>query len=46
MDKALDAAITAEAPGLPTMFQDVYAPGTPGPQPQAARLAAILGESA
>lgn len=46
MDAALDFAVKAAAPGMPTMFEDVYAPGTPAPRPQAARLTAILGEPA
>jgi acetoin:2,6-dichlorophenolindophenol oxidoreductase subunit alpha len=46
MDAALEAAIAAAPPGLPTMFQDVYAPGTPEPRPQADRLRAILSEAA
>ena len=44
MDVALSHAIAAQPPALSTMFQDVYAPGTPAPRPQAHRLAAILGE--
>ena len=46
MDLALAHAIATPAPALHTMFQDVYAPGTPAPRPQAERLAAILGEGA
>lgn len=46
MDAALAHAIAATAPGLTTMFEDVYAPGTPSPRPQAERLCAILGEGA
>jgi TPP-dependent pyruvate/acetoin dehydrogenase alpha subunit len=45
MDLALEAAVAATPPGLPTMFQDVYAPGTPAPRPQADRLRAILAEA-
>jgi pyruvate dehydrogenase E1 component alpha subunit len=45
MDMALEAAVAAAPPGLPTMFQDVYAPGTPAPRPQADRLRAILSEA-
>jgi TPP-dependent pyruvate/acetoin dehydrogenase alpha subunit len=45
MDDALAAAIAAPAPALPQMFEDVYAPGTPSPLPQADRLRAILGEA-
>jgi acetoin:2,6-dichlorophenolindophenol oxidoreductase subunit alpha len=45
MDAALAAAVAASPPGLPTMFQDVYAPGTPAPRPQADRLRAILAEA-
>ncbi len=44
MDAALAAAIAASPPGLPTMFEDVYAPGTPAPRPQTDRLRAILAE--
>ncbi|MBC7735897.1 MAG: thiamine pyrophosphate-dependent dehydrogenase E1 component subunit alpha [Candidatus Saccharibacteria bacterium] len=44
MDLALAHAIAAAPPALSTMFQDVYAPGTPAPRPQADRLAAILSE--
>jgi len=46
MDLALAHAIAAAPPALSTMFQDVYAPGTPAPRPQAERLAAILSEGA
>lgn len=46
MDAALSHAIAATPPALSTMFQDVYAPGTPAPRPQAQRLTAILGEGA
>ena len=46
MDLALAHAIAATPPGLSTMFQDVYAPGTPAPTPQADRLTAILSERA
>ena len=46
MDLALAAAIAAAPPALSTMFEDVYAPGTPAPRPQADRLAAILSEGA
>ena len=46
MDAALSHAIAAQPPGLATMFQDVYAPGTPAPRPQADRLTAILSEGA
>ncbi|MBD3765309.1 MAG: thiamine pyrophosphate-dependent dehydrogenase E1 component subunit alpha [Rhodobacterales bacterium] len=44
MDAALAHALATPPPPLSTMFQDVYAPGTPAPRPQAARLAAILAE--
>ncbi len=44
MDAALAAAIAAPAPAPEAMFRDVYAPGTPQPQPQADRLRAILAE--
>lgn len=46
MDLALAHAIAATPPALHTMFQDVYAPGTPAPRPQADRLSAILSEGA
>ena len=46
MDMALAHAIASPTPALSTMFEDVYAPGTPAPRPQADRLAAILGEGA
>jgi TPP-dependent pyruvate/acetoin dehydrogenase alpha subunit len=45
MDAALAHAVAAPAPGLPTMFQDVYAPGTPAPRPQTDRLRAVLSEA-
>ncbi len=44
MDLALTHAIAAQPPALATMFEDVYAPGSPAPRPQAARLSAILSE--
>ncbi len=46
MDLALGHAIAAKPPALATMFQDVYAPGSPAPRPQAERLASILSEGA
>jgi pyruvate dehydrogenase E1 component alpha subunit len=45
MDLALAAAVAATPPGLSTMFEDVYAPGTPGPRPQADRLRDGLSEA-
>ncbi len=45
MDAALAQAIAAPAPAHDAIFADVYAPGTPAPVPQAARLAAILSEA-
>ena len=45
MDAALAHAVASPAPALPTMFQDVYAPGTPPPRPQADRIRAILSEA-
>ncbi len=45
MDAALAHAIATPAPALATMFQDVYAPGTPAPRPQADRLRAVLSEA-
>lgn len=44
MDAALAFAIASTPPDLGSMFQDVYAPGTPAPRPQRERLAAILSE--
>lgn len=44
MDAALEFAVDAAPPPSASMFEDVYAPGTPAPQPQRARLAAILSE--
>ncbi len=44
MDSALEAAVAAPAPDDDSMFADVYAPGTPAPEPQAARLRRILAE--
>ena len=44
MDSALSHALAAPAPALTTMFQDVYAPDTPAPRPQAERLATVLAE--
>lgn len=46
MDAALAHALGTPDPALSTMFDDVYAPGTPAPRPQAARLAAVLAEEA
>ena len=45
MDAALAHAVASPAPALPTMFQDIYAPGTPAPRTQADRLRAILSEA-
>lgn len=46
MDLALAHAIAATPPALSTMFEDVYAPTTPAPRPQAERLRAVLSEGA
>jgi TPP-dependent pyruvate/acetoin dehydrogenase alpha subunit len=46
MDRALAHAIGATAPALSTMFEDVFAPGTPAPRPQSARLVDVLAEGA
>jgi len=46
MDAALAHAIAAAPPALSTMFEDVYAPSTPAPRPQADRLRAVLSEGA
>ena len=45
MDAALEAAVAAPVPAAPTLFEDVFAPGTPAPRPQRDRLRAILGEA-
>ncbi len=42
MDGALEAAAKASAPPLPSMFEDVYDPETPAPEPLRHRLARIL----
>lgn len=44
MDAALEVALRAAPPPAASIFEDVYAPGTPAPRPQRARLAEILGE--
>lgn len=46
MDAALATAVAAAAPAGASMFEDVYAPGTPAPRPQADRLASVLSEGA
>ncbi len=46
MDMALASAVAATPPSMSTMFEDVYAPGTEAPRPQADRLRAILSEAA
>ena len=46
MDVALAAAVAAPAPDGATLFEDVFAPGTPQPRPQRDRLRALLGEAA
>ncbi|SDZ41177.1 pyruvate dehydrogenase E1 component alpha subunit [Jannaschia faecimaris] len=46
MDAAMNGAIAAEVPANDTMFEDVYAPSTPAPRPQRARLTDILEERA
>ncbi|KIT14920.1 thiamine pyrophosphate-dependent dehydrogenase E1 component subunit alpha [Jannaschia aquimarina] len=46
MDKAMEDAIAAAPPDHASMFEDVYAEGTPPPRPQRERLMDILGESA
>jgi TPP-dependent pyruvate/acetoin dehydrogenase alpha subunit len=45
MDTAMVGAIAAPVPATDTMFQDVYDPTTPAPQPQRARLASVLEET-
>ena len=42
MDAAMASAIAAPTPATDTMFQDVYDPKTPAPQPQRVRLASVL----
>ncbi len=44
MDAALAFAVEALPPQERTMFEDVFAPGTPAPRPQRERLMAILSE--
>ena len=44
MDAALEAAAAAAPPEGDSMFEDVFAPGTPAPEPQAVRLRRILSE--
>lgn len=44
MDAALAAAVAAGAPAEASMFEDVYAPGTPPPRPQRTRVHAVLAE--
>ncbi|MDT8857545.1 thiamine pyrophosphate-dependent dehydrogenase E1 component subunit alpha [Paracoccaceae bacterium Fryx2] len=46
MDAALEAAVQAAPPPDASMFEDVFAPGTPAPRPQRDRLCAILSEGA
>ena len=45
MDDAVDFAIRAEAPGLESMFRDVYAPPEPAPEPVRARIDRVLGRA-
>lgn len=42
MDAAMAGAIAATPPAPATMFQDVYDPATPAPEPQRTRLARVL----
>ena len=44
MDAAVDVALAAVDPGPDSLFTDVYAPGTPPPEPVAARLDRVLAE--
>ena len=44
MDAALTFAIEAAPPPQTSMFEDVFAPGTPAPRPQRERLSRILSE--
>jgi pyruvate dehydrogenase E1 component alpha subunit len=44
MDKAVDYAIGAKAPAIPSIFDHVYAETEPPPRPLRSHLAAILGE--
>ena len=43
MDAALDAAIAAPAPDAAALFEDVYDPSTPPPEPVAAMLDRVFG---
>lgn len=43
MDAALDAAIVAPVPEAAALFEDVYAPATPPPEPVAAVLDRVFG---
>jgi pyruvate dehydrogenase E1 component alpha subunit len=45
MDAALEHAVATPAPALATMFEDVFDPSTPAPEPQAVRLSRILSEA-
>lgn len=44
MDAALAFASDAAPPSIPSMFEDVFAHGTPAPRPQRMRLSRILSE--
>jgi acetoin:2,6-dichlorophenolindophenol oxidoreductase subunit alpha len=44
MDAALAYAVAADAPATGTMFEDVFDPSTPQPEPQSQRLTRILSE--
>lgn len=44
MDHSIDTAVAAAPPPLADMFDDVYAPGQPAPEPVAVRIGRVLGE--
>lgn len=46
MDTAMEAAIAATPPAPDTMFQDVYDPATPAPEPQRTRISRVLEDFA
>ena len=45
MDAAVDFAVRAEPPALDSMFEGVYAPEEPAPEPVAARLDRVLARA-
>jgi len=46
MDRSVDFAVAAAAPGTASLFRDVFADGEPAPEPVAARIARVLSERA